>query len=112
MLRPVLVFALLLMPIAASAAATPAPSQSVSPGARDGGVIDGRVTGVDYQKNTIVVDAGSRGRLTVNVMPSTSIQGKDSAYHSVTDLKTGLHVQIFSSLSGSVYVAQIIRILP
>jgi hypothetical protein len=75
-------------------------------------VIDGRLTGVDYQKSTLAVDGGSRGRLAVTVMPSTSIQGKDAGYHSILDLKPGEHVQIFSSVVGDTYVAQIIRILP
>jgi len=46
----------------------------------------------------------------VSVMPSTSIQGKDSAYHAFTDLKPGQHVQILSSIADGKYVAQIIRI--
>jgi hypothetical protein len=108
MLRTVLVLLVLLAPIAASAAPTPEAGRA----ARDGGVIDGRLTGVDYQKSTLAVDGGSRGRLAVTVMPSTSIQGKDAGYHSILDLKPGEHVQIFSSVVGDTYVAQIIRILP
>jgi hypothetical protein len=112
MLRTVLVLLVLLAPIAAGAAPTPAPGPSAERAARDGGVIDGHVTGVDYQKSTLSVDGGNRGHMDVSVMPSTSIQGKDAGYHSILDLKRGEHVQIFSSLVGDTYVAQIIRILP
>ena len=111
MLRSVLVLALLLFPIAASAAPSAAPAPGDDRAARDGGVIDGRITAVDYQKNTIVVDGRGRGRVTVTVMPSTSIQGKDAAYHTITDLKAGERVQIFSSLVGDSTIAQIIKIL-
>jgi hypothetical protein len=110
MLRTVLVLLLLFVPVAASAAATPEPATDRQ--ARDGGMIDGRLTGVDYQKNTLAVDGGIRGRLAVTVMPSTTIQGRDTGYHSILDLKPGEHVQIFSSVVGGTYVAQIIRILP
>jgi hypothetical protein len=103
MLRSICVFALLSFPLAAVAAPTPQ--------ARDGGMIDGRITAVDYQRNTLGV-TGSRGRLIVTVLPSTSVQGKDAAYRTIIDLKVGQHVQIFSSLVGDQVVAQIIRILP
>jgi len=75
-------------------------------------MIDGRLRAVDYQKDTIVVNGRNRGVMTITLMPSTSIQGKDAGYHAITDLKPGIHVQIFSSLVGTTYTAQIIRILP
>jgi hypothetical protein len=117
MLRPLFALALLLGPAAVvpavvAAAPTPAPGPAAAQPAHDGGMIDGRISAVDFQKSTIVVEGGSRGRLTVTVMPSTSIQAKDGAYHTITDLKSGEHVQIFSSVSGVIYSAQIIRILP
>jgi hypothetical protein len=112
MLRTVLVLLLLLAPIAAGAAPTPEPAPAAERSARDGGMIDGRLTVVDYQKSTVAVDGGGRGRLAVTVMPSTTIQGRDAGYHSILDLKPGEHVQIFSSVVGGTYVAQIIRILP
>jgi hypothetical protein len=111
MLRTVVVLLALLVPIAAVAAPTPAPP-ATERAARDGGMIDGRLITVDYQKSTLAIDGGSRGRLVVIVMPSTSIQAKEAGYHSILDLKPGEHVQIFSSVSADQYVAQIIRILP
>jgi hypothetical protein len=98
-----------LVPIAAAAAPSPAPSDAR---ARDGGILDGRVTAVDYQKSTLGVDAAGRGRLTVTVMPTTSVQSKDNGYHTLLDVKPGSHVQIFTSVSGATIIAQIIRLLP
>jgi hypothetical protein len=100
-----------MLPAAAMAAPSPSPTPSAGPDqVRNGGTIDGRLTMVDYQGGTLGVDAGSRGRINVSVMPSTSIQGRDTAYHTITDLKPGERVQIFSSIADGRYVAQIIRI--
>jgi hypothetical protein len=104
---------LLLAAQAAVAGPTPAPS----PGARgaeahNGGVVSGTITSVDYQLNIIGLDAAGRGHLAVMVMPSTSIQMNDNAYHAITDVKAGQRVEIFSSIADGKYVAQIIRIRP
>jgi hypothetical protein len=109
--RLILALVLGLFPWPALAAPTPGPASSPADQVHNGGMIDGRLTAVDYQRSVIGVDAGARGRLDVTVMPSTSIQGKDSAYRSVSDLKPGQRVEIFSSIAGGKYVAQIIRIL-
>jgi hypothetical protein len=102
---------LVMLPAAAMASPSPSPAPSTGPDqVRNGGTIDGRLTTVDYQGGTLGVDAGSRGRINVSVMPSTSIQGRDTAYHTITDLKPGERVQIFSSIADGRYVAQIIRI--
>lgn len=106
--RLVCALGFVVVPLAAIAAPTAAPSASDQ--VHNGGTITGRVVAIDYQRSTLGVAAGARGRIDVNVMPSTSIQGKDSAYHTFTDLKTGEVVQILSSISGGKYVAQIIRI--
>ena len=117
MVRTLVALGFFVLPLAASATPTPAPlAPSVAPSfveskPRDGGLIDGKITAVDYQRSVIGIDAPGRGRMDVNVMPSTSIQSKDAGYHSITDVKSGQHVQIFSSLAGGKYVAQIIRIL-
>lgn len=108
--RLVLLLGLAALPAAALAAPSPAPVPSPSDQVRDGGTLDAKITTVDFQRNEIGVDARGHGHLTVTVMPSTSIQGKDSAYHTFTDLKAGQHVQIMSSIAGGKYVAQIIRI--
>jgi hypothetical protein len=110
--RVLLALGLALLPVAAVAAPSPSPSPEPAAGAHDGGTIDGRVTAVNYQRGVVGVDAGTRGRIDVGVMPSTTIQGTDSAYHALSDLKAGQRVQILSSVAGGKYVAQIIRILP
>jgi hypothetical protein len=102
MLRSVLALCLLLFPIAALAAPSPAPGGMIQ--------IDGRVTAND-NKSTIEVD-GNRGHVSVSVPPSTSIQGRDAAYHTLIDVKPGMHVQIVSSLRAGTYVAQIITLVP
>ena len=104
-----LAIGLVMLPLASLAAPTPLPS-APSDQVRNGGTIEGRVAAIDYQRSILGVDAGRRGRIDVSVMPSTSIQGKDSAYHAFTDLKTGQRVQILSSIADGKYVAQIIRI--
>jgi hypothetical protein len=103
MLRTVCVLVLLLCPLAAIAAPTPQ--------AHDGGVIAGRVLSVDMVRSTLTIDAGSRGRLTVVMPPSVSVQGKDPGYHTVTDLRAGQRVAVRASIVGDEIVAQIITIL-
>ena len=107
--RFVLALGLVMVPLAAMAGPTPG---SVPPPdqVHNGGTIDGKVTTIDYQRSVLGIDAGARGHIDVTVMPSTSIQGKDSAYHAFTDLKAGQRVQILSSIADGKYVAQIIRI--
>ena len=103
MLRTVCVFVLLLLPLAAIAA--PAPQ------AHDGGVIAGRIVSVDMVRSTLTIAAGSRGRLTVEMPPSVSVQGREPGYHTLTDLRPGQRVEIRVSIAGDQIVAQIITIL-
>ncbi len=93
---------------------SPAPSAAASPAqadARDGGVIEGRVTTVDYQRGTLSVDTGAQGRVDVSTMPSTSVQSEDPGYHTLTDVAKGSRVQIFISKSAGKAIAQIIRLI-
>jgi hypothetical protein len=106
--RILLALGVALVPVAAAAQPSPPPPAE----ARNGGTLDGRITAVDYQRGVLGIDAGARGRFAVNVMPSTTIEGSDSAYHALSDLKAGQRVQILSSVAGGKYVAQIIRLLP
>jgi hypothetical protein len=98
-----------MLPLAAGATPTPAPNVAADQ-VHNGGTIDGKVAAIDYGRSMLWVNAGGRGRIDITVMPSTSIQGKDSAYHAFTDLKPGQRVQILSSIADGKYVAQIIRI--
>jgi hypothetical protein len=111
MLRVLVALSLAAGPLVA-AAASPGPGASTAPaasGRHDGGIIAGRLGAVDYQRSTIRVDS-ARGRVELDVMPSTSIQSADSAYHTITDLRVGERVEVYSSVNGQRYVAQIIRI--
>jgi hypothetical protein len=107
------VLGLFVLPVAALAA--PAPSPSTSPtavaAARDGGVIEGRVAGVDYQRGVVTVDSTTQGRVDVSTMPSTSVQSDDPGYHTLTDVTKGSKVQIFISKAAGKVVAQIIRLI-
>jgi hypothetical protein len=98
-----------MLPLVVAAAPTTPPGDAADQ-VHNGGTIVGKITAIDYQRNMLGVDAGGRRHIDVSVMPSTSIQGKDSAYHAFTDLKPGQHVQILSSIADGKYVAQIIRI--
>jgi hypothetical protein len=104
---------LAVVPLTATAA-SPGPAGSPAPLAsdrRDGGVIAGRLAAIDFQRSTIRVDTPGRGSIAFEVMPSTSIQAKDAGYHTITDLHVGEQVEVYSSVSGQRYMAQIIRIL-
>jgi hypothetical protein len=109
------VFGLFSIPAAAFAAPAPAPSATATaaaqPPARDGGVIEGRVTNVDYSRGVVTVDSTTQGRIDVNTMPTTSVQSNDPGYHTLTDVSKGSKVQIFISKTAGKLVAQIIRLI-
>jgi hypothetical protein len=106
-----------LFAISAVAVAGPAPSPVASataaaqPASRDGGVIEGRVTNVDYARGVVTVDSTTQGRVDVNTMPTTSVQSNDPGYHTLTDVSKGSKVQIFISKTAGKVVAQIIRLI-
>jgi hypothetical protein len=87
---------------------TPGPAVSTSPVAdhpRDGGIITGKITSIDFQRSIIAVN-----RLPISVMPSTQIQGNDPGYHAITDLKRGMSVEVYTSQVAGKYIAQIITL--
>ncbi len=99
-----------LLPIAASSQAgkgPDAPPQSAPKATA--GVISGQVTSVDYQRGLLGVMSSGR-KVDVTVLPSTSIQGKGSGYHSIAEIARGAQVQIFTSVSEGKVTAQIIRL--
>jgi hypothetical protein len=110
-----LVLGLFVVPAAALAAPAPSPSATataVAPApARDGGVIEGRVTNVDYQRGVVTVDSTNQGRVDVSTMPSTSVQSDEPGYHTLTDVSKGSKVQIFISKTAGKVIAQIIRLI-
>lgn len=113
MVRMLVALLLAVVPLTATAA-SPGPAGSHAPEAsarHDGGLIAGRLVAVDFQRSTIRVDVPGRGSVDFEVMPSTSIQAKDAGYHTITDLRAGEQVEVYASMSGQRYVAQIIHIL-
>jgi hypothetical protein len=112
----VIVVGLVLVPAAALARKPPAPAPTASVAAvvddraQDGGVIEGRVTHVDYNLGVISVDS-PQGKLDVSTMPTTSVTANDPGYHTLTDVAKGSKVQIFISRTAGKLVAQIIRLL-
>lgn len=114
-LAAVTVLAAFFVPAAAAAPPPPAPapktSVAVEPDARNGGVIFGKVTNVNYQSGVVTVDSKSQGRVDVSTMPTTSVQSDDPGYHTLTDVSRGSKVQIFISRTAGKLVAQIIRLI-
>ena len=106
---------LLLIPVAAPAAPSPSPSAVATAVAnaavRDGGVIEGRVTGIDYARGVVTVESTTQGRVDVATMPTTSVQSDDPGYHTLTDVSKGSKVRIFISKTAGKLVAQIIRLI-
>jgi hypothetical protein len=111
----VTVIGLFVIPAVAAAGPAPSPAASATvtaqPAARDGGVIEGRVTNVDYARGVVTVDSTTQGRVDVSTMPTTSVQSNDPGYHTLTDVSKGSKVQIFISKTAGKIVAQIIRLI-
>lgn len=108
-----IVVVLFFAPVAAFAAPSPAPSATAAAPAppHDGGMIEGRVTNVDYTRGIVTVDSTTQGRVDVATMPTTSVQSNDPGYHTLTDVSKGSKVQIFISKTAGKLVAQIIKLL-
>lgn len=99
---------LTVLPVAAQTGKGPdAPPQS-APKAT-GGVISGQVMSVDHQRGLLGV-MSSGHKVDVTVLPSTSIQGKGSGYHSIAEIARGAQVEIFTSVNAGKITAQIIRL--
>ena len=100
------IFALLII-----AAGSPSPKPSPSPvGARDGGIVHGRIVSIDYFARRMEVRARRNQLVDVYILPSTSIQGKTDGYHSIVDLKKGETVDVLTSIVGRRTNAEIIKI--
>jgi hypothetical protein len=93
-------------------AATPSPSAGETPPPRssNGGVINGLVESVDYQRGILAVNARGK-KMEVTVLPSTSIQGPGGGYHSIAEITRGAQVQIFTSVAEGKWTAQIIKLM-
>lgn len=98
-------------PLPAGAAPAPSPADSPPPKLSNGGVVEGQVTSVDYQRGIIAVLARGGRKMEVTVLPSTSIQGSGAGYHSIAEIRRGEHVQIFTSVADGKWTAQIIKLM-
>jgi hypothetical protein len=108
LLAAALISSLFLASAVAGPKDTPAPTAAPSPAAehaRDGGIIAGKLTSVDFQRNSIVVN-----KMEIAVMPSTQIQGNNPGYHAFTDLKPGMAVEVYTSQVSGKFIAQIITL--
>jgi len=108
LLAAALISSLILAPAVAGPKDTPAPTPVPSPAAehaRDGGIIAGKLTSVDFQRNSIVVN-----KMEIAVMPSTQIQANNPGYHAFTDLKPGMAVEVYTSQVSGKFIAQIITL--
>ncbi len=113
----VLAMGFVAFPAAALAGKSPVPAPTATVVANaddrsyDGGVIEGRVTHVDYTSGVISLDSPTQGKLDVSTMPTTSVTANDPGYHTLTDVARGSKVQIFISRTAGKLVAQIIRLI-
>lgn len=75
--------------------------------ARDRGVVQGEIVGVDFERGILHLQT-QRGRMDVQILPSTSILRRGQ-YGSIADLRQGARVSVNVSEVGGRLVAQIIR---
>lgn len=78
-------------------------------GARDRGVLQGEIVGIDYPRGILHLQT-RRGRIDVLIQPSTNIMRRGDQYGTIADLAQGAHISINVSEVGGRLVAQIIRI--
>ena len=78
-------------------------------GARDRGVLQGEIVGIDYARGILHLQT-RRGRIDVLIQPSTNIMRRGDQYGTIADLAQGAHISINVSEVGGRLVAQIIRI--
>jgi hypothetical protein len=107
---PIVVLSILMI-AAASPSPKPLPSAKASPSlAHDGGVVHGSIVSIDYFERRMELRARRNRLVDVHILPSTSIQGKASGYHSIADLKKGETVDVLTSVVGHRTNAEIIKI--
>lgn len=114
-LRPVLLSLVTVLTVPSPVYAGPTPPaaaalEAVPDRARDGGVLAGTITAIDYVRGIMSMRADKRGAMDVYVLPSTNIQGKSNGYFTISDLKKGSSVEVFTSVVGTRTNAQIIKL--
>lgn len=76
--------------------------------ARDRGVVQGEIVGIDFERGVLHLQTQRRGRVDIQILPSTSIVRRGQ-YGTIADLTQGTHVSVNVSEVGGRLVAQIIR---
>ena len=78
--------------------------------ARDRGVLQGEILGVDFARGIMHLQVPRRGRVDVEILPSTNIVRRGNQYGTIADLAQGAHISVNVSEVGGRLIAQIIRI--
>ena len=78
--------------------------------AHDRGVISGDVVSIDYARGIVEIQTPKRGRLSVQMLPSTGVLRRGDQYGSIGDLSRGVHVSVNVSEVDGRLVAEMIRI--
>jgi len=109
--------------VAPAAAGTPTPCPSPPATTTNPGTLSGTIKCLDFQRgNAIITVAGQNETTTVLVTPGTLIQGGvaltglhakpggmlTSGYRGMTDLRAGLPVQVYTTLTGGKLTATIL----
>lgn len=80
-----------------------------APQAERGGVLHGRVAGVDFGSNVLLIDAGGVRRRIV-LTPTTTLEMRGNRGLSIADLRPGQRVDVFVTIIHGVPIAQIVRL--
>lgn len=76
----------------------------------DGGMLHGPILRIDYIEGRMVMRDRRKKNVDVYILPSTSIQGPASGYHTIADLKRGAIIDVLTSVEGRRTNAEIIKI--
>ena len=78
--------------------------------AKDRGVLQADIIGLDYTRGILHVQTARQGRIDIQILPSTSIMRRGDQYGTIADLAPGVHVSVYVSEVSGHLTAQIIRI--
>ena len=76
---------------------------------KDRGVLQGDIVTVDFSRSTLQLQT-AKGRVEIQVLPSTSIMRRGDQYGTIADLAPGVHIWVWVSEVSGHLTAQIIRI--
>ena len=78
--------------------------------AHDRGVISGDIVSIDYARGIVEIQTARRGRVVVQMLPSTAVLRHGDQYGSIGDLAHGVRVSVNVSEVDGRLVAEMIRI--